>query len=210
MTAALVAIFCLILGVVCGLLFGRATNAPLQEAQELKDSLNQVQSEFDTYKTEVTQHFTKTAELVNSMTDNYRNVHTHLAGGAQTLCNGALQLESMNQKDALEAQAEAVTEETTATEEVTETVNEAAANDDTVTTTAEETASDEKQFTTDDSKVEASTSETEVEVEEIKVDENTVATAESTEAEAKEDDKAPAELVAEAAAEQSKGENRIH
>jgi len=101
MTAALVAIFCLILGVVCGLLFGRATNAPLQETQKLKDSLNQVQSEFDIYKAEVTQHFTKTAELVNSMTDNYRNVHTHLAGGAQTLCTGALQLESMNDKDAL-------------------------------------------------------------------------------------------------------------
>ena len=207
MTAALVAIFCLILGVVCGMLFGRATNAPLQEAQELKDSLNQVQSEFDTYKADVTQHFTKTAELVNSMTDNYRNVHTHLAGGAQTLCNGALQLESMNQKDALEAQAEAVVEETTATEEVTEVVNEAAANDDAVATTAE-TASEEKQSATDDAKIEASTSETEVEA--IKVDANTVAAAESTEAEAKKDDKVPAELVAEAAAEQNKGENRIH
>jgi uncharacterized membrane-anchored protein YhcB (DUF1043 family) len=207
MTAALVAIFCLILGVVCGMLFGRATNAPLQEAQELKDSLNQVQSEFDTYKADVTQHFTKTAELVNSMTDNYRNVHTHLAGGAQTLCNGALQLESMNQKDALEAQAEAVVEETTATEEVTGAVNEAAANDDTVATTAE-TATKEKQPATGDAKIEASTSETEVEA--IKVDANTVAAAESTQAEAKKDDKAPVELVAEAAAEQNKGENRIH
>jgi len=206
MTAALVAIFCLILGVVCGMLFGRATNAPLQEAQELKDSLNQVQSEFDTYKADVTQHFTKTAELVNSMTDNYRNVHTHLAGGAQTLCNGALQLESMNQKDALESQAEAVAEETTATEEVTEAVNEAAANDDTVA--AAETASEEKQSATDDAKKEASTSDTEVEA--IKVDANTVAAAESTEAEPKKDDKAPAELVVEATAEQNKGENRIH
>jgi len=207
MTAALVAIFCLILGVVCGLLFGRATNGPLQEAQELKDSLNQVQSEFDTYKAEVTQHFTKTAELVNSMTDNYRNVHTHLAGGAQTLCNGALQLESMNQKDALESQAEAVVEETTATEEVTEAVNEAAANDDSVTATAQ-AVGEEKPSATDDAKIEAPTRETEVEA--IKVDADTVAAAESSEAEAKKDDKVPAELVAEAAAEQSKGENRIH
>ena len=197
MTAALAAIFCLVLGVVCGLLFGRATNAPLQEAQELKESLNQVQSEFDTYKTEVTQHFTKTAELVNSMTDNYRNVHTHLAGGAQTLCNGALQLESMGDKNTLEAKAEEVAE--TVVDEVSETVNKTAAND---AVAAAESVSDENASTTS-AGVEASTNGSEAE--EIKVDVN------NTEVETKAgDEKIPAELVAEAAAEKEKGENRIH
>ncbi len=204
MTAALVAIFCLILGVVCGLLFGRATNAPYQEAQALKESLEQVQSEFDNYKSEVTQHFTKTAELVNSMTENYRNVHTHLAGGAQALCSGALQLESMNDKEALEAKAEEVTENSPAEEPaVTETAA-AAANDDTVTTTeapAEVSTADEAVETAPDKS----------EVEQIKVDSDTVATSEgATDAETKPEEKVPAELVAEAATEKPQGENRIH
>jgi len=202
MTAALVAIFSLVLGVVCGLLFGRATNAPYQEAQELKDTLNQVQSEFDTYKSEVTQHFTKTAELVNAMTDNYRNVHTHLAGGAQTLCSGALQLESMNDKEALEAQAEEVAESATTEESTTE----AAANDDTATTAE---AAAEESTTNEEVAVEAASSETEVE--QIKVDADTVTSSEETvEVEAKLDGDASAELVADAAAEKNQGETRIH
>lgn len=203
MTAALVAIFCLILGVVCGLLFGRATNAPYQEAQELKDSLNQVQSEFDTYKAEVTQHFTKTAELVNSMTDNYRNVHTHLAGGAQTLCSGALQLESMNDKDALEAQVEEVIE-SAATEEVRSSTG-AAANDDS-STPAVETV-DGKAKDNADTAVEASTTE----VEQIKVDADTVASAEEKAVVATKAEETVSEaLVADAAAEKNQGEKRIH
>ncbi|MCF6325117.1 MAG: DUF1043 family protein [Gammaproteobacteria bacterium] len=202
MTAALVAIFSLILGLVCGLLFGRATNAPYQEAQELKDSLNQAQSEFDAYKVEVTQHFTKTAELVNSMTDNYRNVHTHLAGGAQTLCSGALQLESMNDKGALEAQAE----EVTATEEV-QSSTEAAANDDS-STPAVETV-DEKTANNVDTVVAASTTETEVE--QIKVDADTVASAEEKAAVATTaEETVPEELVADVATEKNQSEKRIH
>ncbi len=198
MTAALVAIFCLVLGVVCGLLFGRATNAPYQEAQGLKDSLEQVQSEYETYKSEVTQHFTKTAELVNSMTDNYRNVHTHLASGAQTLCTGALQLESMNAKEALEAQPEEVTESVMTDEPTTEKATaEAASNDSHVNDEVAE--------------VEATSTEKDSEVEQIKVEAGTVKQEEVTDVAAKPDEKVPAELLADAAAaEQKQSEGRIH
>lgn len=194
MTAALVAIFCLVLGVVCGLLFGRATNAPYQQAQNLKDSLEQVQLEYEAYKVEVTQHFTKTAELVNTMTDNYRNVHTHLAGGAQTLCTGALQLESMNGKEALEAQAEEVTESATkatpkATPEVTS--NDTAANDEEV----EEAV--------------VASSETSSNTESIKVDATTVKREEVIDDAAKHDDAVPAELLVDTV-DQKQSEGRIH
>ncbi len=200
MTAALVAIFCLILGVVCGLLFGRATNAPYQEAQSLKDSLEQVQSEYDAYKSEVTQHFTKTAELVNSMTDNYRNVHTHLASGAQTLCTGALQLESMNDKEALEAQAEEVAEPVTTEEPTTETATaEASPNDSTVNEEVIEVAATSTE------------TETDSKVEQIKVDAGTVKVEEATDVEAKSGEGVPAELLADAAAtEQKQSEGRVH
>lgn len=190
MTAALVAIFCLVLGVVCGLLFGRATNAPYQQAQNLKDSLEQVQSEYEAYKVEVTQHFTKTAELVNTMTDNYRSVHTHLAGGAQTLCTGALQLESMNGKEALEAQAEEVTESVTkATSEVSS--NDTAANDEEV----EETI--------------AVSSESGSTTESIKVDGGTVKREAVIDESAKPDDAVPEELLVDAV-DQKQSESRIH
>jgi len=209
MTAALVAIFSLVLGVVCGLLFGRATNAPYQEAQELKDSLKTAQYELETYKSEVSQHFTKTAELVNEMTDNYRNVHSHLAAGAQTLTAGALQLESMNEKEALEAQAEVVSEaepeikeEAAAAEEATDTATQTAdASDEGSETVA---AADES--ATESASTDESSSET---AEPIEVSADTV-TAEATETTATAEE-VPAELVAEAATtEQSQSEGRVH
>lgn len=201
MTAALVAIFTLVLGLVCGLLFGRATNTPYQEAKELKESLEAVQHELETYKSEVTQHFTKTAELVNEMTDNYRNVHSHLAGGAQTLCAGALQLESMGSStEALEAQAEEVTEvnaeeraETTTVEAVTS----AASSEDTAAETTAETAIAE----------DASSAN----VEQIKVNADIVNGETVTAVATESSETVPAELVADAAAaEQKRTEERVH
>jgi uncharacterized membrane-anchored protein YhcB (DUF1043 family) len=51
-------------------------------AQELADARNG-QTEF---RAQVNQHFKKTAELFEQMTDGYRAIYQHLAAGAQTLC----------------------------------------------------------------------------------------------------------------------------
>ncbi len=53
---------------------------------ELQEKLNQLQQELDIYRDQVGQHFRKTSELVQAMTDSYRNVYEHLAKGSEVLC----------------------------------------------------------------------------------------------------------------------------
>jgi uncharacterized membrane-anchored protein YhcB (DUF1043 family) len=67
-----------------------------QRARELEQQLQATQSELDAYRGKVSQHFQKTAELFEDMTDRYRAVYQHMAGSAQALCQErppALQLE---------------------------------------------------------------------------------------------------------------------
>lgn len=45
-----------------------------------------IKSEFDEYRKQVELHFTKTSELFQGVTHQYRELYQHLAGGAQTLC----------------------------------------------------------------------------------------------------------------------------
>jgi uncharacterized membrane-anchored protein YhcB (DUF1043 family) len=46
------------------------------------------QEESRQYCTHVTQHFTQTADLLQTLTLNYRAVYEHLAAGAEALCEG--------------------------------------------------------------------------------------------------------------------------
>lgn len=48
-------------------------------------SAEAVQKEFDAYREDVAEHFARTARLVNTMTDSYKDVFEHLREGAQTL-----------------------------------------------------------------------------------------------------------------------------
>ena len=57
-----------------------------RRAIELQDKLDRLQQELDDYRDQVEQHFRKTSELVQAMTDSYRNVYEHLARGSETLC----------------------------------------------------------------------------------------------------------------------------
>ncbi|MFQ5643593.1 MAG: YhcB family protein [Thiogranum sp.] len=57
-----------------------------RRAIELQEKLDQLQQELDDYRDQVGQHFRKTSELVQAMTDSYRNVYEHLARGSEVLC----------------------------------------------------------------------------------------------------------------------------
>lgn len=48
---------------------------------------NEAQKDLAQYRAEVDQHFVQTAELVNRLTDSYRQVHEHLSHGARDLCS---------------------------------------------------------------------------------------------------------------------------
>lgn len=54
---------------------------------ELERQLDALQRRHDSYRASVSEHFSTTAELVQNMTESYRDVYQHLAGGAQNLCS---------------------------------------------------------------------------------------------------------------------------
>ena len=51
-------------------------------------ALSELQQQQHDYQHEVTDHFSETAELLNQLTNSYKDVHNHLAKGAATLCQG--------------------------------------------------------------------------------------------------------------------------
>ena len=64
--------------------------------KELEQELDKVHTEHDQYRGKVSQHFEKTAELFEDMTERYRAVYKHMASSAQDLCEErppALQLD---------------------------------------------------------------------------------------------------------------------
>ena len=84
---ALFATLALVAGFLLGLAYaGRLGNNP-SRVQELEERLGEVQAEQERYRNGVSEHFSTTAELVQRMTDNYREVYRHLADGARELCS---------------------------------------------------------------------------------------------------------------------------
>ncbi len=78
----------LLIGLLCGFLLGRSMSAGNKKARDTERQLEEVRKSQDSYKAEVTEHFSNTALLLNKLTDSYREVHSHLATGAQALCEG--------------------------------------------------------------------------------------------------------------------------
>ena len=78
----------LLLGLLLGISVGRRTSASDQKYREVERKLDQVLQDKKLYEDEVVEHFTETAQLLNSLTDSYRDVHNHLAQGAASLCQG--------------------------------------------------------------------------------------------------------------------------
>jgi uncharacterized membrane-anchored protein YhcB (DUF1043 family) len=59
---------------------------PDNRVRELEEHLRSLQNKFDHYQDSVTQHFVTTAQLVNTVTQSYRELHEHLQHGAENLC----------------------------------------------------------------------------------------------------------------------------
>ena len=73
-------------GIACGIGIANLMPGNRRRAQELQEKLQSLQQEFDSYHDQVGQHFLKTSELVQKMTESYRDVYEHLATGSQALC----------------------------------------------------------------------------------------------------------------------------
>ena len=78
-------VIALLAGAMIGILAYRLLSSSEKEADKIKGELDAARKELSDYKTSVNQHFDKTSELVNDLTQNYVKVYQHLAEGAQTL-----------------------------------------------------------------------------------------------------------------------------
>lgn len=78
----------LLLGLGLGLLFGRGMSPANHRQRETELKLDQLLQDKKAYEDEVVEHFTDTARLLNNLTEQYRDVHNHLAKGASSLCQG--------------------------------------------------------------------------------------------------------------------------
>lgn len=54
--------------------------------RELETHLTSIQHKYEHYQQAVTEHFSQSAQLVNNLTNAYREVHEHLQKGANDLC----------------------------------------------------------------------------------------------------------------------------
>ncbi len=82
----LIGIGALAVGIAIGLVIATRLNASPSRIRELENQIRQLKDNHADYKDSVSSHFSMTAELVQHMTESYRDVYQHLASGAQDLC----------------------------------------------------------------------------------------------------------------------------
>ena len=74
-----------ILGAFIGFFISQKTGASLENQRQMENQFKDMQQQQENYQQEVSEHFVETAELLNQLTNSYRDVHNHLAKGAQKL-----------------------------------------------------------------------------------------------------------------------------
>lgn len=79
----LISVPILLLGMVLGALIVYAIVRP----KPGQKTVSEVEAEFDDYKTQVAEHFSKTSEIFKDLTENYRGLYEHMAAGATSLCD---------------------------------------------------------------------------------------------------------------------------
>ncbi len=79
----------IIVGLGLGWVMGRRSSDTAKQYRDVALKLDQVIEDKKSYEADVVDHFTDTARLLNNLTESYREVHNHLAKGADTLCQGA-------------------------------------------------------------------------------------------------------------------------
>ncbi len=84
----LISLIALTAGALIGVLAYRLFAPSVKQAERVRSELQEARDELGSYRDNVNEHFDKTAELVNDLTQNYVKVYQHLAEGAQTLGDG--------------------------------------------------------------------------------------------------------------------------
>lgn len=88
-----VILFCL--GGLVGAVISRSLLPPNGQ-RDLEERLRASRQELAQYQQDVAQHFAETSQLVNNLTQSYREVHEHLAQGAMELTNAEISQKMLN------------------------------------------------------------------------------------------------------------------
>lgn len=75
----------LLVGVAVGALLSRLFTPETRNHRELEKRLTEAGATLKNYRQDVSDHYVKTANLVDELTESYRDLHNHLAEGASNL-----------------------------------------------------------------------------------------------------------------------------
>lgn len=82
----LLGLVCLLGGIVIGAILYKFLRSDEVRIHQLEDQLQSLSDEYENYKKDVHAHFGDSAQLLNKLTESYKDVYQHLAQGARTLC----------------------------------------------------------------------------------------------------------------------------
>lgn len=86
-TLILTALLCTLGGGIIGALLVRSLHPREQLNRDLEQRVQEAEEKLTDYQQEVTEHFAQTSQLVNSLTQSYKDVHEYLANSALKLTN---------------------------------------------------------------------------------------------------------------------------
>lgn len=95
-TTLLIALACLLVGLVVGSLLTRTLAPQEKKRRELETKLRRAEDEHKAYQQQVTEHFLKTSGMLRDMTQSYRNLGEHLASGAMVLATSEVSREVLD------------------------------------------------------------------------------------------------------------------
>ncbi len=104
----------LLIGAGVGVVVTRMFNSGDRRRRNLEKQLQDANADLKNYQQEVSEHYVKTAKLVDDLTESYREVHNHLAEGAATLLHtrGATPLmKTIPSREQIDAISEPVTDD---------------------------------------------------------------------------------------------------
>ena len=86
-TLILAVAIALIVGALIGALLLKGLSPQEKQNRSLETRLQKAENQLREYQQDVSEHFAETSQLINTLTQSYRDVHEHLATGALKLTN---------------------------------------------------------------------------------------------------------------------------
>src|SRR5687768_6985519 len=82
----LIGLGCLLSGAVIGAVMYKLLMSDETKIRALEEQLQTLSEEHESYKSNVHNHFSSSAQLLGKLTESYREVFLHMAEGARSLC----------------------------------------------------------------------------------------------------------------------------